>query len=277
MMFKGTRALIKNIAHIPEFPRIGLEHLEPHPGSRKRKRARGRGHGNRKGKTAGRGHKGQGQRSNAKYRKFGFEGGNTPFYRTVPQKGFYNRDALKIAPLNLNKIQRWIDMGRIDPTQPITLPILRGTKLVTRIVDGVKLLADGSDWFEAKIDIEVTRASKAAISKIEEVGGSVVCKFYGRQALRYLMKPHKFYDRLIPRNPVPRGHLLAYYMNKDKRGYLAVTEEGRARLVEAGLSRAYLNKEGRVVLRQLELDEKDQTVDENEKIKSDKLKEEIIS
>ena len=35
-MFKGTRALIKNIAKIPDFPKIGLQHLEPHPGSRKR-------------------------------------------------------------------------------------------------------------------------------------------------------------------------------------------------------------------------------------------------
>ena len=35
-MFKGTRALIKDIAKIPEYPRIGLQHLEPHPGSRKK-------------------------------------------------------------------------------------------------------------------------------------------------------------------------------------------------------------------------------------------------
>ena len=35
-------------------------------------------------------------------------------------------------------------MGRIDPTNPITLPVMRETKLVTKIGDGVKLLADVS-------------------------------------------------------------------------------------------------------------------------------------
>ena len=83
-----------------------------------------------------------------------------------------------------------------------------------------------------------------AISKVEELGGSVVCKYYGKLALRYLLKPHKFYDRLIPRNPIPRGHLLAYYLNAEKRGYLAVTEElGRfQQLAQARtVTVAYLN------------------------------------
>ena len=88
-----------------------------------------------------------------------------------------------------------------------------------------------------------------AIQKVEEIGGSVVCKYYGKIALRYLLMPHKFLDRQIPRNPIPKGHLLAYYLNPEKRGYLAVTEEGRMRLAQSGLSRAHLNKEGKVVLR----------------------------
>ena len=81
------------------------------------------------------------------------------------------------------------------------------------------------------------------------MGGSVVCKYYGKIALRYLLEPHKFFDRQIPRNPIPKGHLLAYYLNPDKKGYLAVTEEGRKRLAQSGLSRAHLNREGKVVLR----------------------------
>ena len=111
----------------------------------------------------------------------------------------------------------------------------------------------------------MTRASKLAIDKVEELGGSVVCKYYGKLALRYLLHPHKFYDRLIPRNTLPRGHLLAYYLNPAKRGYLAMTEEGRMRMAAAGLSRAYLNKEGRVVLRQIAIEEKE----EDEKVKSE--------
>ena len=101
----------------------------------------------------------------------------------------------------------------------------------------------------------MTRASKLAIKTVEKNGGSVVCKHYGKVALRYLLMPYKFLDRQIPRNPIPRGHLLAYYLNPEKRGYLAVTEEGRKRLAQSGLSRAYLNKEGKVVLRPLEKEE----------------------
>jgi ribosomal protein L15 len=46
----------------------------------------GRGIGSGLGKTSGYGHKGQGQRKGA---KLGFEGGQTPIYRTHPKRGGY--------------------------------------------------------------------------------------------------------------------------------------------------------------------------------------------
>ena len=53
----------------------------------------GRGPGSGKGKTCGRGHKGQGQRNKAAVR-VGFEGGQTPFYLSVPKHGFKNKYVL---------------------------------------------------------------------------------------------------------------------------------------------------------------------------------------
>lgn len=49
----------------------------------------GRGPGSGKGKTAGRGHKGQKARAGGGVRP-GFEGGQTPLYRTHPKHGFKN-------------------------------------------------------------------------------------------------------------------------------------------------------------------------------------------
>ena len=49
----------------------------------------GRGRGNGRGKTCCRGHKGSGQRSGYST-KPGFEGGQMPLYRKLPQRGFNN-------------------------------------------------------------------------------------------------------------------------------------------------------------------------------------------
>lgn len=47
----------------------------------------GRGKGSGKGKTSGRGHKGQKSRSGGFSRTRIFEGGQTPFFRSIPKRG----------------------------------------------------------------------------------------------------------------------------------------------------------------------------------------------
>ena len=56
---------------------MNLCELRPAEGSREKNWRRGRGHATGNGKTAGRGHKGQGQRSGSGG-KCGFEGGQMP-------------------------------------------------------------------------------------------------------------------------------------------------------------------------------------------------------
>lgn len=54
-----------------------------------------------------------------------------------------NRSRFKeeMTTVNLDRIQSWIDQGRINPSRPITLVELVKSGCVGRIADGVKLLA----------------------------------------------------------------------------------------------------------------------------------------
>ena len=64
-----------------------LNELKPNPGSKSKKIRKGKGHASGLGKTSGRGHKGQKARSGG-YHKVGFEGGQLPLQRRVPNRGF---------------------------------------------------------------------------------------------------------------------------------------------------------------------------------------------
>ena len=52
------------------------------------------------------------------------------------------RHALPMEPLNLRRLQAWIDSGKVDPSQKITLRELYGPGRLTSIKHGVKLLAE---------------------------------------------------------------------------------------------------------------------------------------
>ena len=79
----------------------------------------------------------------------------------------------------------------------------------------------GTTWFQAKLDIEVSRASKTAIKAIERQGGKITCAHYNKLGLRLLLKPEKFEGRRIPRRARPPKKLMEYYTNVENRGYLA--------------------------------------------------------
>ncbi len=69
------------------------------------------------------------------------------------------------------------------------------------------------------IHIEVSRATKGAISSIESAGGTVTCSYFNELALRALIKPFKF--DLLPRRARPVPRLMSYYLDKDNAGYLS--------------------------------------------------------
>lgn len=171
----------------------------------------------------------------------GFIGGQTPMYRRVPKVGFTNpyylivllRDSNSkpLDPLRLDKLQKWIDDGRIDPNHVITMKNLVDSGLMSNIKYGVKIVAhvfseyhmyniQGQKDFHSKIRIDVTRASEAAIEVVEKLGGQVICSHYNRLALRLLLKPQKF----VPPYPLrarPPPRLMEYYTSDEHRGYLS--------------------------------------------------------
>ncbi len=52
-----------------------------------------------------------------------------------------------MSPLNVDRVQAWIDQGRIDPSKPITLKELNESRCLHGIKDGVKLLARVCDMW----------------------------------------------------------------------------------------------------------------------------------
>src|SRR5687768_2492128 len=73
--------------------RIGLNNLQPAPGSHRNRQRLGRGPGSGKGKTSGKGHKGSMARTGHGGPGGGkprFEGGQMPLTRRVPKRGFTN-------------------------------------------------------------------------------------------------------------------------------------------------------------------------------------------
>ena len=139
------------------------------PGSTKNRKRIGRGIGSGKGKTGGRGVKGQKSRSGVAIK--GFEGGQMPIHMRLPKRGFNNINSKSFNPVNLGRLQEAIDAKKIDAKKPITTEVLIASGLVTRVKDGVRLLAKGD--IKAKINIEVNGASAAAIAAVEKAGGTV--------------------------------------------------------------------------------------------------------
>lgn len=147
-----------------------LNELRDNPGARKRRMRVGRGIGSGKGKTAGRGVKGQTSRTGVALQ--GFEGGQMPLYRRLPKRGFNNALFRKdYGIVNLGRIQKAIDAGKIDAEQPIDTAVLEGAGLVEPGRHGIRLLAKGE--LTTRIAISVAGASRAALAMVEQAGGQV--------------------------------------------------------------------------------------------------------
>ncbi|TDH74080.1 uncharacterized protein CCR75_008577 [Bremia lactucae] len=219
----GVRvAFASSAPPVSAFEVVRLNTLRDNDGAHKRGKRLGRGIGSGKGKTSGRGHKGQKARSGGgSGRGPGFEGGQTPLYQRVPKRGFNNNFATPMETVNLDKLQLFVDMGRLDANKTITIKSLVDSGLATcsRVKHGIKLLGNGGQHLTAKIDIEVSQASKSAIKAVEAVGGTITSVYHNRLALRALLKPHKF--EILPQPARPNPKKLTYYTNYDKRGYLS--------------------------------------------------------
>lgn len=146
-----------------------LNELRDNPGATRPRKRVGRGIGSGKGKTAGRGHKGQKSRSGVAIK--GFEGGQMPIYRRLPKRGFNNIFGKNFNEVNIGRLQRAVDEGKLDAANPINIDALIASGVIRKPLDGVRLLAKGE--LKAKLSLEVTGASEAAVKAVEAAGGAV--------------------------------------------------------------------------------------------------------
>ena len=147
-----------------------LNEIRDNEGAHKKRMRVGRGPGSGKGKTAGRGVKGQKSRSGVAIG--GFEGGQMPLYMRMPKRGFNNPNALKLAEVNLWRLQDAIDAGKLDASGEIKGDALVAAGVIRRVKDGVRILGTGE--LKSALNIVVWSASAGAIKAIEAAGGSVV-------------------------------------------------------------------------------------------------------
>lgn len=146
-----------------------LNQLHDNEGATKKRMRVGRGPGSGKGKTGGRGIKGQKSRSGVAIK--GYEGGQMPLYQRLPKRGFNKPNRKKFAAVNLGLIQKFVEAGKLDASAIITEDAIIAAGVTRRKHDGIRLLAKGD--ITAKLNIEVTGASKAAVEAVEKAGGSL--------------------------------------------------------------------------------------------------------
>lgn len=123
----------------------------------------GRGAGSGRGQTAGKGSKGQLQRTGGKVRR-GFEGGQMPLYRRLPKRGFTNVFRKEYAVINVS------DLERVSVTD-ISLESLKGAGVLKTSRKCLKILGDGT--LSRALKVKAHAITDAAKQKVEKAGGSV--------------------------------------------------------------------------------------------------------
>lgn len=134
----------------------------------------GRGVGSGLGKTAGRGHKGWGQRSGAR-RRAGYEGGQMPLYRRVPKRGFKNaRFRTDYTVINVDQLNGYAAGSTVD------LETVLASGLVSLETRLLKVLGDGE--LKRALTVRAQKFSKSALEKIQSAGGkAVLLDSFGRE------------------------------------------------------------------------------------------------
>ena len=147
-----------------------LNELRDNPGANKVRIRVGRGIGSGKGKTGGRGGKGQTARSGVAIN--GFEGGQMPLHMRMPKRGFNALNPGDWNEVRIDRIQNYIDSGKLDIKGVIDAQALIAARVIRRAKDGVRLI--GSSGFTAKkVTFKVDHATAGATAAIESAGGKI--------------------------------------------------------------------------------------------------------
>ena len=140
-----------------------LGELHPPVDSTKNSKRKGKGKGSGLGKTAGRGHKGAGQRSGNKRRPW-FEGGQMPLARRLPKRGFTNHIFKKEFQIVNLKDLTDLKVKNIDPE------VLMAKGKIKTLNKQLKILGIGE--IETPLNLKAHAFSQSAREKVEKAGGT---------------------------------------------------------------------------------------------------------
>ena len=143
---------------------MGLHDIRRPKGATKDKKRVGRGPGSGHGKTATRGSKGAKSRSGFRFKR-GFEGGQMPFHRRVPKRGFHNPFRVEYAVVNLDTLAEVFEAG-----SAVTPELLRERGLVREAQAPVKVLGRGD--IAKALTVHAHKFSGSAAKKIAGAGGT---------------------------------------------------------------------------------------------------------
>ena len=139
-----------------------LSDLRPAKGSVHARKRVGRGIGSGHGKTSTRGHKGDKARGSVRP---GFEGGQTPLHRRLPQKkGFTNIFKKEYAIVNVETLAKLSE-------DVITPEVLIERGVIKDLKSGLRVLGRGD--LEKAVTVRAHHFSKSAEEKIKATGGAV--------------------------------------------------------------------------------------------------------
>ena len=140
-----------------------LGELHTPVGSTKTSKRKGKGKGSGLGKTAGRGHKGAGQRSGNKRRPW-FEGGQMPLARRLPKRGFTNHIFKKEFQIVNLKDLTDLKVKNIDPE------VLMSKGKIKTLNKQLKILGIGE--IETPLNLKAHAFSQSAREKVKKAGGT---------------------------------------------------------------------------------------------------------
>lgn len=138
-----------------------LNQLRPGKGAMKKRFKVGRGTGSGIGKTSGRGQKGAGARKSAGHGGVGFEGGQNPFQRRVPKRGF-NSHFPEIQIVNLGALDKRFK-GVVTPADMLKAGMIGRKDLHVKVLGYGKLTQP--------LHVKANRFSASALKALEAAGG----------------------------------------------------------------------------------------------------------
>jgi large subunit ribosomal protein L15 len=156
-MYKGRKLKISTMQ---------LHNIKPAKGSTHKQKRIGRGEASGKGGTSTKGNKGGQSRAGYKI-KMAHEGGQMPFQRRIPKRGFKNINRIEYKVFNLGQIDQLIEKYDLKEFSVENLYI---NSLISQ-TDRVKILGNGV--LKSNIPFKVNKMSEKAKGAIEAAGGTI--------------------------------------------------------------------------------------------------------